>query len=89
MSTIWKAAVATPKKVQSGRTRLGFLPSGAHEAFVGHYRDRGRNDLVERIPTLAFDPGSLLAVLDAQPGAHAGFEELATIRLLALQRRKR
>src|ERR1700730_18492116 len=78
------------KKVRSGRrTRLGFFPSGAHDAFVGSYRDRGCNDPVERIPTLAFDPRSLLAVLNSRPGPHGGFGEFATIRLLALQRRKR
>jgi hypothetical protein len=60
------------KKVRSGRrTRLGFLPIGAHDAFVGSYRDRGCNDPVERIPTLAFHPFPFLAVLNARPDAGA------------------
>src|ERR1700730_7134474 len=59
------------KKVRSGRrTRLGFLPSGAHDAFVGSYRDRGCNDPVERIPTLDFHLLPFLAA-NARPGARA------------------
>src|ERR1700730_9106752 len=78
------------KKVRSGRrARLGFFPSGAHDAFVGSYRDRGCNDPVERFPALSVIRHRFFAVSYVRPGAHAGFEEFATSRLLALPQRKR